>query len=251
MRGAVLAEWTKFSTVRSTWWALGATVVLSAALGYLVALSLGGGRARGAFDPLFAAFYGLTLAQLALVTFGVTAVGAEYSAGTIRASLAAVPRRGVFYAGKVLAVALPAAGVSAVAAVAAFLAAQPALGPRGVGLGAPGTVEALVGGCAYLTLICLFATGVTTMLRGSARALGILMPLLFLGSQGLGNMPQLKPVMQYLPDQLGMVIIHVSGPPDDPRWARAYGPWTGLALLVVWVTAALVGGYLVLRRRDA
>jgi ABC-2 type transport system permease protein len=40
-------------------------------------------------------------------------------------------------------------------------------------------------------------------------------------------------------------------PPDDPRFARDYGPWGGLAILVAWTAAALTGGYLVLRRRDA
>jgi ABC-2 type transport system permease protein len=93
--------------------------------------------------------------------------------------------------------------------------------------------------------------GVAAMLRSSARALGILLPLLFLGSQGLGNLPGLKPVLRFLPDQAGMVLMHVAGPPDDPRFGNGYGPLTAMGLLVLWVAAALLGGYLVLCRRDA
>jgi hypothetical protein len=42
-----------------------------------------------------------------------------------------------------------------------------------------------------------------------------------------------------------------AGPQGDPRWVRDYGAWTGLGLLTLWTVAALLGGYLVLRRRDA
>jgi ABC-2 type transport system permease protein len=30
-----------------------------------------------------------------------------------------------------------------------------------------------------------------------------------------------------------------------------YGPWGGLGIMALWVIAALVGGYAVLKRRDA
>jgi ABC-2 type transport system permease protein len=58
-------------------------------------------------------------------------------------------------------------------------------------------------------------------------------------------------VRTLLPDQAGMVLMHVAGPPDDPRFGNGYGPWTAMGILVLWVAAALLGGYLVLRHRDA
>ncbi|MFC0531989.1 hypothetical protein [Phytohabitans kaempferiae] len=69
--------------------------------------------------------------------------------------------------------------------------------------------------------------------------------------KGLGNIPAIRSVTQYLPDQTGWVIMHLAGPQDDPRWARDYGPCTGLGLLALWMAASLLGGWLVLRRRDA
>lgn len=253
--GAVLlAELTKIRTVRSTLWTLLPAFVVSVGLSLLVGLSFASAstaQQRTGDFPLFAAFYGLTLGQLAVVVFGVLVLGSEYSSGTIRATLVAVPRRGLVYLGKVLATGLLALAVAVPTVLASFLTAQAALGRYGVGLGSAGAPAAVVGACLHLTLLCLFALGVTAMLRGSVRSLAVLLPVFFLGSQGLGNIPKIRTVTQFLPDQTSWVIMHLAGPQDDARWVRDYGPWTGVGILVLWTAASLLGGYLVLRRRDA
>ncbi|MER6996325.1 ABC transporter permease subunit [Streptomyces sp. NPDC000410] len=251
-RAILAAEWTKIRTVPSTAWTLGLTCVLSPGLGILVALSLRADIDRVVnFDPVFAGLYPLTIGQLALVAFGVLLVGSEYSSGTIRASLAAVPRRGAFFGGKVLAGASVALGVSVITVIVTFAAAQAALGPHATTFGADGVPPAIVGACVYLTLICVFSMGVAMLLRSSAVSLGILLPLLFLGSQGLGNIPALKPVLQYFPDQAGMVLMRAVSTQGDPRFGHDYGPWGALAILVAWTAAALACGHLALSRRDA
>jgi ABC-2 type transport system permease protein len=257
VRAAITAEWTKIRSVRSTAWTLLLTFVISVSLSYVIGLIFSSGFSRlpreqqAHFDPLFATFYSLTLGQLALVAFGVLAVGSEYSSGTIRLSLVAVPQRALFFGSKVLAGMLVAFGVSLLTVAVTFFTAQAALSPHSTSLTAAGSAQAVFGACIYLTLICTFAMGVTTMLRSSARALGILLPLLFLGSQGLGNIPKVKTVTDYLPDQAGMVIMHLAGPAGDPRFSRPYGPWAGLGILVLWTASALLGGYLTLACRDA
>ncbi|WP_199430063.1 ABC transporter permease subunit [Qaidamihabitans albus] len=253
---AVVAEWTKIRSVRSTAWTLLLALVLSVGLGYALGRTFRdiSGLSREqqeAFDPLYPTFYSLMLGQLALVAFAVLVVSSEYTSGTIRASLAAVPWRGRFYGAKVLAGTLVAAAAALVTVTATFYAAQAGLGPRAVSLGGDRVVFAAVGACFYLTLICVIAMGVAAMLRSSALSLAILLPLLFLGSQGLGNVPKVKTVTQYLPDQAGMVLMHLTGPADDPRFGPEYGQWGAVGILVLWTAAALVGGYLVLRRRDA
>jgi ABC-2 type transport system permease protein len=239
----MIAELTKLRTVRSTPWTLAAFAAVSAGLAALLELSLRDAERRENYDPLFAAFLPLTIGQMALVVFGALAVTSEYSSGTIRASLAAVPHRGRFYLAKLAAVTAVAAAASVLTVAVTFAASR-----------APLTAEALeacAGACIYLTLMCAFALGVAAMVRHTAAVLGGLLPVLFLGSQGLGNIPAIRTVTQFLPDQTGWVIMHLAGPQDDPRWDRAYGPWSGLALLTLWTVAALLGGYLVLRRRDA
>jgi len=104
------------------------------------------------------------------------------------------------------------------------------------------------GGGLYMTLIAMFSMGVAAMLRSPMLSLGILMPFFFLISNILGNVSVTKKVGQFLPDQAGSRIMQVvprAG--DDPP----YGPWGGLGIMLLWVVAALVGGYAVLRRRDA
>jgi len=239
----VSAELTKLRTVRSTPWTLAAFVVVSAGLAALLELSLRNAERRENWDPLFPAFLPLTIGQLALVVFGALAISGEYSSGTIRASLAAVPRRGRFYLAKLAAVTAVAAVASVVTVAATFAASRAPFSGE--------ALEASVGAAIYLTLMCAFAFGVAAMVRNTALVLGGLLPVLFLGSQGLGNIPVIREVTQFLPDQTGWVVMHLAGPQDDPRWARDYGPWTGLGLLTLWTVVSLLGGYLVLRRRDA
>jgi hypothetical protein len=99
--------------------------------------------------------------------------------------------------------------------------------------------------------MCVFAMGVAAMARRTALPLGIMIPLLFLDSQGLGNAPKIRTVAQYLPDQAGLVMMRTVVPDRSSIAYRAFGPWTGLGILALWTVAALAGGYLVLRRRDA
>jgi ABC-2 type transport system permease protein len=254
VRNAFAAEWTKIVTVRSTALTLVLTTAVSAGLAGLVGLSFNVNfdRLRGlAFDPLYPTFCGLTLGQLALVVFGVLAVCTEYSSGTVAPSLAAMPRRIVWYAAKLLAVALAALGCAVVTVLVTFGVGQVALGSHRTSLGARGVAEAAVGACVYLTLICLFAAGLAMLLRHAVAALAILLPLLFLGAQGLGNVPGLKVVTQYLPDQAGQVMLHLTGPASDPQFGRPYGAWTGLGIVALWTVASVLGGYLALRRRDS
>ncbi|MDT0308084.1 ABC transporter permease subunit [Streptomyces sp. DSM 44917] len=256
MRAALAAELLKIRTLRGTLWAAAAAVPAAAGPAALIGAGLRASYPelpadqRAGFDPLFAGAYPIVFAQLALVVLAVLAVGGEYASGTIRASLLAVPRRGAFYRAKVLAVALTGALAAAVTVPVSFLAGQAALGPYGVSPGAPGVPGALVGAWLYLTLITLFAAGFAALLRSPARALGVLLPLLFLGAQGLGNVPGLGSVLQYLPDQAGAVALRMAGPPEAPVFDRDFGPWTGLAILAAWAAAALAAGYAAVRRRD-
>jgi ABC-2 type transport system permease protein len=240
------AELTKLRTVRSTFWTLLLTLAISAGLAYLIGRGFRDVDDRE-LDRLFPTYYGLTLGQLALVVFGVTAVASEYSSGNIRSSLAAMPQRGRFAAAKFAAIAGVALPASAATVAATYFVAQAGLGANH----AEWETRAFVGAILYLVLICLFASGVALMLRSATFSMAILMPLLFLGSQGLGNIPKVKTVTQYLPDQTGMVIMHLTGPASDPMFGRDYGPWTGLGITALWTAAALLGGFLVLRGRDA
>jgi ABC-2 type transport system permease protein len=255
-RHVITSELTKIRTVRSMTWALLLTPVICVVLGYAVSLSLRvsfprlPAQQREDWDPLFATFYSLSVGQFALVVFGVTVTGSEYPTRMIMTSLTVVPRRGLFYAAKIAAGLLAAAVTAALTVAATFFAAQFALGPHRVLSDAPGALQAAFGAWLYLTLICALAMGVTAITRSPALSLVVMVPLLFLDSQGLGNVPGLQRIVDYLPDQAGAVITHLSGA-GAGHFGRPYGPWTGMAIMLGWTAAALIGGYAVLSRTDA
>jgi ABC-2 type transport system permease protein len=250
----VRSEWTKIRSVASTVWTLSLAVVVTIALGMLIsALSKSeydnmSARDRLSFDPTFTSFAGMSLGQLAMIVFGVLVVANEYSTGMIRTSLAAVPQRGAFLFGKIAVATLLALVVGMATSFAAFFLGQAMLGDLKASLGDPGVLRAVFGGGLYMTLIAMFSMGVAAMLRSPMLSLGILMPFFFLISNILSAVDATQKVGRFLPDQAGSKIMQVVPPVGDDT---PYGPWGGLGIMVLWVVAALIGGYLVLRRRDA
>ncbi|MCP9957239.1 ABC transporter permease subunit [Streptomyces sudanensis] len=250
------SEWTKIRTVASTTWTLACALVVTVATGAgLSALT----RARfedlpaferAAFDPTLVGFSGMVLGQLAMVAFGVLVVGTEYGSGMIRVSLAAVPRRGTFLFAKVAVAGLLALAVGLATGFASFFVSQALLGEHRTSIGEENVLRAVIGSGLYMGLIAVLSMGVAAMLRSSMLSLGILVPFFFLVSQILSAVPGAKEVARYFPDQAGSKIMQVvpNAMGQDPV---PYGPWGGLGIMLLWVAAALAGGYVVLRRRDA
>ncbi|OEV00288.1 ABC transporter [Streptomyces qinglanensis] len=247
------SEWTKVRSVRSTVWTLATALLVSVGLGALICGVTAStfddmsGSERMTFDATYTSFAGMGIGQLAMIAFGVLIVSAEYSTGMIRNSLAAVPQRGTFLWSKVLIAGALVLVVGMVTSFCAFFLGQALLGSHGVGIGDAGVLRAVVGGGLYMALIAMFAVGITFVLRSPLLAFAILMPFFFLISNILGNVEATKKIGQYLPDQAGTTVMAVV--PDTLN--RPYGPWEGLLIMVAWTAAALLAGFLVLKKRDA
>lgn len=249
----VRSEWTKLWTLWSARLTLLLALVISVGVGVV-----SGGSARSAFEsgnsdmirpdfnPIDAGFIGLVFGQLSLVAFGIVLVGGEHNTGSIRASLAAVPRRGLLYAAKVGVGVAVAAPLSLAMSFLSWPATQLALGPYGASLQEPGVLRAVFGAAVYTTLLTGFAAGVAAVLRSSVLSMAILIPLFFLVGPILANLPGVGEVARYLPDRAGRQIMTV-GPPGGGE----LGPGWGLLVLVCWTVAALAAGYVLFRRRDA
>ncbi|MER7571035.1 ABC transporter permease [Streptomyces sp. NPDC126514] len=250
----IRSEWTKIRSVASTVWTLSLAVVVTIALGILISLLSKNEfdkmdrEDQLAFDPTFISFAGMSLGQLAMIVFGVLVVSNEYSTGMIRTSLAAVPQRGSFLFSKIAVATALALLVGLVTSFLTFFLGQAMLGEHKASIGDDGVLRAVIGGGLYMTLIAMFSMGVAAMLRSPMLSLGILMPFFFLVSNILGNVPATKKIGRYLPDQAGSKIMQVVTPVDDDT---PYGPWGGLGIMVLWVIAALAGGFLLLKKRDA
>jgi ABC-2 type transport system permease protein len=250
----IRSEWTKIRSVASTVWTLSVAVVVTVALGMLISalakheFDRMGARERLAFDPTFISFAGMSLGQLAMIVFGVLVVSNEYSTGMIRISLAAVPQRGTFLFSKIAVATGLALAVGLATSFVTFFVGQAVLGDLKASIDDPGVLRAVVGGGLYMALIAMFSMGIAAMLRSPMLSLGVLMPFFFLISNVLGNVDATKKVGRFLPDQAGSKIMQVVPPVDDDV---PYGPWGGLGILVLWVIVALVGGYVLLKKRDA
>ncbi|MDJ1135249.1 ABC transporter permease subunit [Streptomyces iconiensis] len=249
--GALAAEWTKIRTLPSTLWTLLTAFVLTVGIAAVYGIVLRDAygdmdaKGRSTWDPVYSGLNGLTFGELGMVAFAVLVVGAEYSTGTIRASLTAVPRRGLFYASQLLAGTLLSLVVAVVTTYAAFFVSQAGIGPEhNASLGDPGVLRATLGACVYLTLLCLFSMGVAAMLRSSTLSLGVLIPLFFILSEVLTNVSKVKTVAKYLPDEAGRQIMRLV------PWDDKLGAWEGLWVMVAWTVAAVAGGYVMLRRRE-
>ena len=102
------AEWTKLVSLRSTKWTLLITVVGTVLVTFLAAHGALHHPRRGTRDstPPTSPWPAWRSARSTLGVLGVLAMSGEYGTGTIRSSLAAMPRRGVLLAAKVAVVGL-------------------------------------------------------------------------------------------------------------------------------------------------
>jgi len=246
------AEWVKFWTVRSTRWSVALLFLLGAGLTTLVCWAAAHSIATGEAGESAGSFitWGLLFSQLTALALGTLVITGEYGTGMIRATLAAVPRRGAVLAAKALVLTgvLFVAGV--VTAVVGYLGGNWFLDREGVGvaLSDDGVLRALLGSGLYLAGLGLFALGLGLLIRHTAAALTIGMAMVLV----IGNLAYALPgtwgewVAKLLPGNAGSpVATPVSFNP------AVLAPWTGFAVFAAETAGLLLAGYLVFRRRDA
>jgi ABC-type transport system involved in multi-copper enzyme maturation permease subunit len=236
------SEWIKIRSVRASFASLLAVYAATLAITLLVYATVGRAEADNGGDPVFGAFYAINFAQIAAIAFGATAVSSEYANGALRISLSAVPHRSLFYAAKTAIVAAAALVVGLATSFTTFLVGQAFLGEYAIGLGEPGALRACVGAGIYLTLMALFAAGLTFLLRSAVLVLSLLIPFILIVSFVIGDAA--GSVADYLPDRAGQQVLYQAP-------TGGIGPWTGLAVAALWAAAALLAGLRAVHRRDA
>ena len=172
LRGVARMEWRKLRSVRSTWWTLAVFAAAMVGLAILVGLKMQA-HPGADYDPTENGFAGLAVGQLALGTLGVLALSTEFTSGSIRATFAAVPRRGWVLAAKAAVLTAVTLGAGEVLAIATFIAGQAAV-PHGdihATLGQPGVLRAVLMAGAYPALIALIGLGLAALIRHTAGAI--------------------------------------------------------------------------------
>lgn len=235
-------EWIKLRTLRSVRWTL--LFALAGMIGIGVAAGFNTKNPRS--DVTNNILVGGALASVLFAVLGVLVMTSEYSSGTIRATLAAIPRRPLVLAAKAAVWGTTALVAGELVTFAGFLAGAAFVHgavPRPA-LSQPGVLRAVMLSGAYLCLIGLIGLALGVIVRRGAPAITALVGLVFVAPlAGLAATPAGK----FLPE----LIYANSLGATKPVQGFTLSPWAGLAIIAAYAAALLaVGGWL-LTRRDA
>jgi len=249
------AEWTKIRTIRSTFWSLAAMVVLSVGLACVATAVLtsqwatmhAADRAHLVADPVGLIFQpAASYAQIAVCVLAVMTMAGEYSTGTMRTTLLAVPSRWPVVAAKAVVFGALVFVAAEVIAVPAYLLGRAILGAHVTVSGDPRPV---LGFGLYLAAMGLFAMAIATLVRHVAVSITAVLATIIV----LPNVVSLLPgkigrdLGAFVPGGDGGQTVMSSGHSPD----ALVTPWQGYLTLVAWVVVTLALAAVALTRRNA
>jgi hypothetical protein len=239
-------EWVKLASLRSTWATLGITIAAAAGIAVLAAA----GTKTPSADLVNSMMTGMFAGVLLAGVLGVLVVTSEYASGTIRATLAAAPRRPLVLAAKAAVFGVTMLITGQAAAFLSFFAGSAALG-HGIAapaLGQPGVLRTIVLSGASLALIGLLGLGLGAIIRHTATAVAVLVGVVYVGELFIGQLN--RTIDAYLPAYI--VGDSLGGHTCRPGAAACPLPaWAGMSVLAAYAAAALLIGGCILALRDA
>jgi ABC-2 type transport system permease protein len=253
MGGVLRSEWTKFRSVRSTWWLLSMTVILAVGLGViLVVLEIGGGAPKQ--EPPYQVAqqieFGALITQLVLGVLGVLMFTGEYGSGMIRISLSVVPRRLMLLWAKLSVLSVVVLPLTLVSSAVAFVLGElvwqshRGLGP--VGFGDPQVTRVVVGSALVVAVTAICGFGIGAIIRSTAGSIGTLVGIFFV-------LPLVASVA--LPHNVAGLTRFLPSNAGNAVWGGGIGrpmtPWSGFALLCGYAVALVAVAAWRLRRGDA
>ena len=249
----VASEWTKFRSVRSTFWTLLVAVVTPVAVSVVVAFALASTPKTGAaqaapVDPLLPGVISLEYAVIAVTVLGVLAFTAEYSTGLIRVTFAAAPRRRAVLAAKAVVLAAVTLALGEAVAFASFGLDQAVLAGhhQGVSLGRPGVPGAVLCGGLLLCVCTLLGLALGAIIRHTAGGIAATIAVIVVpGIVALLPSPWSGRIGRFtLLDAARQVsALHPAADLLSPGWS--------LLVLLAWPAAALAVAALLITQRDA
>lgn len=249
------AEWIKFRSVRSSIMGVAVTFVLTIGLGILITSvtrshwSQLGALRQAAFDPVSRSLGGILFAQFAVGVIGTLFITSEYTSGSIRTTLAAVPNRLRLIVSKLLVLTTSMLIVSEVVCFVAFLIGQRIfLGVVPTASLSNGAVlRSVVLAGIYLTLLSLLGFALGLILRQSAASISVFTSLLLIIPIIGFLLPQSwqDQFTKFEPSTLGQSM-------ESPIPSLgSFEAWNATLILVLYV-AVLIGVAITLfERRDA
>ena len=254
--GSVIrAEWIKFRSVRSTMWGYLVTLLLTWGIGILITSAI---RSQWAtfdpirklvFDPVSKSLAGTLFAQLAVGVIGVLFIASEYSSGSIRTTLSAVPNRTQLVLGKVIVLGVTTIIFCEIVCVGAFLIGQRIF--SGVvptaSLANGAVLRSVLFAGVYLTLLAIFGFSLGLIVRVQSAAISIFASLLLVVPivDFLLPLNWQTHITKFQPSALGRAMMSTL-PPD-----QLFNAGTALAILSAYVAVVFAAGLIIMNRRDA
>jgi ABC-2 type transport system permease protein len=248
-RDLLACEWTKFVSVRSTYWTMLVAVLTPVALSTVIAATLANAPKHGAqTDPLLPALFSLEYAVLSVAVLGVLGFSTEYSTGLIRTTFAAMPRRRAVLAAKAAVLGAVTLAAGEVVAFASFFLVQAVLSGhhQGVSLSHPGVPGAVLAEGLLLFVVAMLGLALGAIIRHTAGGIAATIGLIILPG-----------ILAVLPSPWGARIgrftlidaahqVTALHPATDQ-----FSPALSLLVLLAWPAVALLAAALMITRRDA
>ena len=243
------SEWTKFRSVRSTYWSLLVAVVTPIAVGAVVAFAFTSAPGHGPpLDPLLPGVISLEYAVIAVSVLGVLAFSAEYSTGLIHVTFTAAPRRRAVLAAKAVVLAAVTLAVGEAVAFASFGLDQAILAShrQGVSLGHPGVPGAVLCAGLLLCVCALLGLAFGAIIRHTAGGIAATIAVILVpGIAALLPSPWDGRIGRFTLLEAAQQVsaLHPAADLFSPGWS--------LLVLLAWPAAGLAAAAILITRRDA
>jgi hypothetical protein len=232
------------------------TVVLCVGLGALIAFGRGSHAASSEggflFDPTRVSLAGFALAEISIGVIGVLVISSEYATGSIRSTLAATPRRLSVLLAKVVVLFAATLVVGELCSFVSFFVGQAILRGQHVTsatLSTSGALRGVLLAGLSLALLAVFAMGIGTMLRHTAGSITVYVAILLVLFLLLAALPSnwRNDLSKYLPEVLTNSMRAARGDTDF----SSFSPLTSTIVLTLYAVVSMVGGAVLMLRRDA
>lgn len=205
------------------------------------------------FDPTQSALTGMVLVGLTGGVFGALLITAEYASGTIRTTLAAIPRRRLLLSAKVAVAAVFTVVFCEVFSFVSFFFGEAVLsggGAPSASIGAPGALRAVTMTGLAIAFLALMSLGFGLILRSTAGAIAAYAGVVFVLPLIMHEISE--NAVRYLPTNIltQSLMATVNQGPVGPVGGPV-SPTVGLTLMAIYAASALVAGSALFVRRDA
>ncbi|MFI6740673.1 hypothetical protein ACIBI9_47790 [Nonomuraea sp. NPDC050451] len=255
------SELGKMSSIASTYWSAFAAVLVSVAIGVMVAAGMMAewasaslaerAQAESAFAPVSYSMFGVGFGLFAVLVFSAQNITSEYGTGQIRSTLAAVPNRTMLLTSKALTVFLAGIVIGLVMNVASFVAGQFILSIHDLDttITAPGVLVGIVRGAVAVGLAGVAALAVGSLVRNTPAAIMIVFAVFYLPMFLAPMVPaRVADNLDYLPS---MLAVGAAAPQSEVGPETVVAPLPSLGLMVAWAVVPLAIAVVVNERRDA